>query len=61
MHVLIRVQMDCAKFDHWNRIRGKSRIFNEKERKRRDESLKKTPNFMYTLKSVESFSFLTNM
>jgi len=47
MHVLIRVQMDCAKFDHWNRIRGKSRIFNEKERKRRDESPKKTPNFMY--------------
>jgi len=37
----------CQIFDHWNRIRGKSRIFEEKERKRRDESPKKTPNFMY--------------
>jgi len=45
MHVLIRVQMDCAKFNHWNRIRGESRIFNEKERKRRDESPKKNSQF----------------
>jgi len=47
MHVLILVQVDCAKFDHWNRIRDKSRIIDEKERKRRDGSPKKTPNFMY--------------
>jgi len=36
-----------AKFDLWSRIWGKSRIIDEKERKRRDESPKKTPNFMY--------------
>jgi len=47
MHVLIRVQICVGtKFDHWIRI-GKSRIIDEKERKRRDESPKKTPNFMY--------------